>query len=106
MFNKIVEFFTGKKPEAAPVAPYKVEVTPVVEAAPSPVVTMAPDTVIVTPEAVAPTLVVDTIVTETVQTKAPAPKSTAKRGAAKITAKSKSPAVPAKAPRKPRSKKI
>lgn len=106
MFNKIVEFFTGKKPEAAPAAPYKVEVTPVVETAPAPAVAIAPDTVIVTPEAVAPTLVVDTIVTEPVQTKAPAPKSKTKRGPAKITAKSKSPAVPAKAPRKPRSKKV
>ena len=72
----------------------------------APAVAIAPDTVIVTPEAVAPTLVVDTIVTEPVQTKAPAPKSKTKRGPAKITAKSKSPAVPAKSPRKPRSKKV
>ena len=28
MFKKIAEFFTGKKPEAAPEAPYKVDVVP------------------------------------------------------------------------------
>ena len=90
MFKKIAEFFTGKKPEAAPEAPYKVEVTPVTAS--------VTDTVIITPEAVAPTLVSDTIVTEPTQAK-PA----VKRGAAKTTAK---PKAPAKAPRKPRSKKV
>ncbi len=35
MFKKIAEFFTGKKPEAVPEAPYKVEAAPVVEAAPA-----------------------------------------------------------------------
>ena len=98
MFNKIVEFFTGKKPEAAPEAPYKVEVTPVVETTPAPVTASVTDTVIITPEAVAPTLVSDTIVTEPTQAK-PA----VKRGAAKTTAK---PKAPAKASRKPRSKKV
>ena len=94
MFNKIVEFFTGKKPEAAPEAPYKVEVTPVTAS--------VTDTVIITPEAGAPTLVSDTIVIEPTQAK-PA----AKRGAAKTTAKPKAPAKsPAKSPRKPRSKKV
>jgi hypothetical protein len=106
MFNKIVEFFTGKKPEAAPAAPYKVEVTPVVEAAPAPVAAIVPDAVIITSDAVAPTLVVDTIVTEPTQPEVAAPKSTAKRGPAKVTAKPKSPAVPTKAPRKSRSKKV
>lgn len=96
MFNKIVEFFTGKKPEAAPEAPYKVEVTPVVETTPAPA--SVANTVIITPEAVAPTLVSDTIVTEPTQAK-----PLAKRGAAKTTAK---PKAPAKAPRKPRSKKV
>ena len=100
MFNKIVEFFTGKKPEAAPEAPYKIEVTPVVEATSAPA--SVADTVIITPEAVAPTLVSDTIVIEPTQAK-PA----AKRGAAKTTAKPKAPAKsPAKSPRKPRSKKV
>jgi hypothetical protein len=103
MFNKIVEFFTGKKPEAAPAAPYKVEVTPVVEAASIPVAAIVPDTVIITPEAVAPTLVVDTIVTEPTQPEVSAPKPAAKRGAAKVTTK---PKAPAKAPQKPRSKKV
>jgi hypothetical protein len=101
MFNKIVEFFTGKKPEAAPAAPYKVEVTPVVEAAPAPAI--VPDTVIITSDAVAPTLVVDTIVTEPTQPEVSAPKPAAKRGAAKVTTK---PKAPAKAPQKPRSKKV
>ena len=87
MFKKIAEFFTGKKPEVAPEAPYKVEVTPVTAS--------VTDTVIITPEAVAPTLVSDTIVTEPTQSK-----PVVKRGTAKTTAKPKAPAkAPTKAPR-------
>ena len=55
MFKKIAEFFTGKKPEAAPEAPYKVEAAPVVEAAPTPAV----EAVVVVPDAVAPAAVVE-----------------------------------------------
>lgn len=98
MFNKIVEFFTGKKSEAATVAPYKVEVTPVAETPPTPAVASVADTVIITPDAVMPSLVSDTIVTEPTQAN-----PTAKRGVAKTTAKLK---APAKVPRKPRSKKV
>jgi len=120
MFNKIVEFFTGKKPEAAPEAPYKVDAAPAgtetpvtaepwpfptVEAAPAPVAAIIPDTVMVTPEAVVPSLVVDTIVTEPIQPVVTAPKSAVKRGATKVTANPKAPTAP-KAPRKPRSKKV
>ena len=46
MFKKIVEFFTGKQPEAQPTAPYKVEApaAPVVvaETAPAAAITAKP----------------------------------------------------------------
>ena len=82
MFKKIAEFFTGKKPEAAPEAPYKVETAPV-EAAP----TSAVDAVVVVPDAVVPSGIV-----EQAPVTAPVPSPT------------KKPRAPA-APKKPRAPK-
>jgi len=62
MFKKIAEFFTGKKPEAAPEAPYKVEAVPAgTEATVIAEVTAAPavEAVVVVPEAVVPAAVVE-----------------------------------------------
>jgi hypothetical protein len=84
MFDKIKEFLFGKLPEQAPtVAPYKVEAA-TVEAAP--VTASVPDTVMITPEAVAPTLVVDTISTAAVT-------APAKPKKPRAPAKPKTPAV-------------
>ena len=106
MFSKIKEFLFGKLPEQkAPEAPYKVE-TPV-EAAPAPAPASVPDTVMITPEAVAPTLVADTISTAAVATpaKPKKPRAPAKPKAKPAVTKpavAKAPA--AKKPRKPRAK--
>ena len=57
MFKKIAEFFTGKKPEVAPVAesaPYKVP-----EPAATTPIPLIPDAVVVVPEAVVPSAVVE-----------------------------------------------
>ena len=87
MFKKIAEFFTGKKPEAAPEAPYKVETAPV-EATPAPEV----DAVVIALNAVAPAAVV---AQPPAIPKKPAPK---KRQYAKKAPASKPSAAPKKAP--------
>jgi hypothetical protein len=72
MFKKIAEFFTGKKPEAAPEAPYKVDVVPAGTEASiiaSPPTAPAVEAVVVVPEAVVPEAVVEQVLTKT---KAPA----------------------------------
>jgi len=60
MFKKIAEFFTGKKPEAAPEALYKVDPIPAGTEA-SVIATTAPavEAVVVVPEAVVPAAVVE-----------------------------------------------
>ena len=92
MFKKIAEFFTGKKPEVAPVAesaPYKVP-----EPAATTPIPFVPEAVVVVPEAVVPAGVVEQ---------------------APVAAKPKKPRAPAKpkavvtkppaAPKKPRAPK-
>ena len=62
MFNKIKEFFTGKKPEVALEAPYKVEAVPAGTEASiiaSPPTAPAVEAVVVVPEAVVPAAVVE-----------------------------------------------
>jgi len=92
MFKKIAEFFTGKKPEAAPEAPYKVDPIPAGTEA-SVIATTAPavEVVVVVPEAVVPAAVVEQAPV------AAAPKK------AKAPAKPKAPAAPKK-PRAPKAK--
>ena len=98
MFKKIAEFFTGKKPEAAPEAPYKVETAPVVDPAswsPTPAV----EAVVIVPDAVAPAAVVEQA-PEAAKPKKP--RAPAKPKAPKAPAKPKLPAAPKK-PRAPKS---
>ena len=74
MFKKIAEFFTGKKPEAAPEAPYKVDAVPAGTEASiiaSPPTAPAVEAVVVVPEAVVPAAVVEQVLAKT---KAPAVK--------------------------------
>ena len=74
MFKKIAEFFTGKKPEAAPEAPYKVDVVPAGTEASiiaSPPTAPAVEAVVVVPEAVVPAAVVEQAIAA-VKSKAPA----------------------------------
>ena len=74
MFNKIKEFFTGKKPEAAPEAPYKVDVVPAGTEASiiaNPPTAPAVEAVVVVPEAVVPAAVVEQAIAA-VKSKAPA----------------------------------
>ena len=76
MFKKIAEFFTGKKPEAAPEAPYKVDVVPAGTEASiiaSPPTAPAVEAVVVVPEAVVPAAVVEQAIAA-VKSKAPAVK--------------------------------
>ena len=76
MFKKIAEFFTGKKPEAAPEAPYKVDVVPAGTEASiiaSPPTAPAVEAVVVVPEAVVPAAVVEEAIAA-VKSKAPAVK--------------------------------
>ena len=76
MFKKIAEFFTGKKPEAAPEAPYKVDVVPAGTEASiiaSPPTAPAVEAVVVVPEAVVPEAVVEQTIAA-VKSKAPAVK--------------------------------
>ena len=76
MFKKIAEFFTGKKPEAAPEAPYKVEAVPAGTEASiiaSPPTAPAVEAVVVAPEAVVPAAVVEQAIAA-VKSKAPAVK--------------------------------
>jgi hypothetical protein len=74
MFKKIAEFFTGKKPEAAPEAPYKVDVVPAGTEASiiaNPPTAPAVEAVVVVPEAVVPAAVVEQAIAA-VKSKAPA----------------------------------
>lgn len=74
MFKKIAEFFTGKKPEAAPEAPYKVDAVPAGTEASiiaSPPTAPTVEAVVVVPEAVVPAAVVEQVLAKT---KAPAVK--------------------------------
>ena len=76
MFKKIAEFFTGKKPEAAPEAPYKVDVVPAGTEASiiaNPPTAPAVEAVVVVPEAVVPAAVVEQAIAA-VKSKAPAVK--------------------------------
>jgi len=76
MFNKIKEFFTGKKPEAALEAPYKVDAVPAGTEASiiaSPPTAPAVEAVVVVPEAVVPAAVVEQAIAA-VKSKAPAVK--------------------------------
>ena len=93
MFKKIAEFFTGKKPEAAPEAPYKVDPIPAGTEA-SVIATTAPavEAVVVVSAAVVPAAVVEQ-----------APAMTAAPKKAKAPAKPKAPAAPKK-PRAPTAK--
>ncbi len=96
MFKKIEEFFTGKKPEAAPEAPYKVDAAPAgtetpVTAEPWPFPTV--EAVVVVPDAVVPMAVVEQV---------PAKKVPAKRGPSKPKAPVAKPAA-VKKPRAPKA---
>lgn len=96
MFSKIKEFFTGKKPEAAPEAPYKVDAAPAgtetpVTAGSWPFPTV--EAVVVVPDAVVPMAVVE---------QAPAKREPAKRGPAKPKAPVAKPAA-VKKPRAPKA---
>jgi len=74
MFKKITEFFTGKKPDVALEAPYKVEAVPAgTEAtiAAVPPAATAVEAVVVVPEAVVPEAVVEQAIAA-VKSKAPA----------------------------------
>jgi len=88
MFKKISEFFTGKKPEAAPEAPYKVDPIPAGTEASIIAEPPAVETVVVVPEAVVPAAVVEQAPVVTKKPRAPA--------------KPKAPAV--KKPRAPKAK--
>ena len=101
MFSKIKEFFTGKKPEAAPEAPYKVDAAPAgtetpVTAGSWPFPTV--EAVVVVPDAVVPDAVVPMAVVE----QAPAKREPAKRGPAKPKAPVAKPAA-VKKPRAPKA---
>jgi hypothetical protein len=96
MFKAIKEFFTGKKPEAAPEAPYKVETAPVVDPA-SWSATPAAEAVVVVPEAVAPIAVVEQA--PVVEAK---PAKT-KKAPAKPKAEKKPAVKKPRAPRKPKA---
>lgn len=92
MFKKIAEFFTGKKPEAASEAPYKIDPIPAGTEASIIAIAPAVEAVVVVPEAVVPAGVVEQV---------PAKKTPAKRG----PAKPKAPTAPAvKKPRAPKAK--
>jgi hypothetical protein len=96
MFKKIAEFFTGKKPEAAPEAPYKVDPIPTSTEAAIIVGAGTETMVVVVPDAVVPAAIIE-------QAPAPAPSPTKKP-----RAPAKPKAVVAKAPaatKKPRAPK-
>ena len=102
MFKKIAEFFTGKKPEVAPVAesaPYKVPepaaTTPIVDTADIAIAQLPdPGAVVVVPEAVVPAAVVE---------QASAKREPAKRGPAKPKAPTAPKAAAPKALPKPKA---
>ena len=97
MFKKIAEFFTGKKPEVAPVAetaPYKVP-----EPAATTPIPFVSEAVIVVPEAVVPAAVVEQAPAAATPKK---PRAPAKPKAVKAVA-TKAPAAPKK-PRAPKAK--
>ena len=107
MFKKIAEFFTGKKPEVAPVAesaPYKVPepaaTTPIVDTADIAIAQLPdPGAVVVVPEAVVPAGVVEQAPAAATPKK---PRAPAKPKAVKAVV-AKAPAAPKK-PRTPKAK--
>jgi hypothetical protein len=74
MFKKIAEFFTGKKPEAAPEAPYKVDPIPAGTEASIIAELPAVEAVVVVPDAVVPAAVVEQAPAASAKPKAPAVK--------------------------------
>jgi hypothetical protein len=94
MFKKISEFFTGKKPEAAPEAPYKVD--------PIPAGTEASVIATTAPEVEAVVVVADAVVPAEVVKAAPAKKAPAKPKAVKPAVVKATPAP--KKPRAPKAK--
>ena len=107
MFKKIAEFFTGKKPEVAPVAesaPYKVPepaaTTPIVDTADIAIAQLPdPGAVVVVPEAVVSAAVVEQAPAAATPKK---PRAPAKPKAVKAVV-AKPPAAPKK-PRAPKAK--
>jgi hypothetical protein len=95
MFKKIAEFFTGKKPEAAPEAPYKVDPIPAgTEASVIAVSAPAVEAVVVVVDAVVPAAVVEQAPAVPKKPRAPAKPKAVKEVVAKAPAAPKKPRAP------------